>query len=112
MRERFGSRLHLLVVAREEHTHVGADTGGHVEPCHRLFRSLGAASIGTRDDDEIFVSLVAGDAGIFDLGDEILARDRVRDIFVVMRPLGIKLILDMDAGDAGADEFAHRAHGV
>ena len=53
MRERFGSRLHLLVVAREEHTHVGADTGGHVEPCHRLFQSLGAASIGARDDDEI-----------------------------------------------------------
>ena len=79
MRERFGSRLHLLVVAREEHTHVGADTGGHVEPCHRLFRSLGAASIGTRDDDEIFVSLIAGIAGVVDLDDELLAPDRVRD---------------------------------
>ena len=89
MRERFGSRLHLLVVAREEHTHVGADIGGHVEPCHRLFQSLGAASIGARDDDEIFVSLVAGIAGIFDLGDELLARDRMRDILMIVRALGI-----------------------
>ena len=45
-----------------------------------LFQSLEAESVGARDDDEIFISLVAGDAGIFDLGDELLARDRVRDL--------------------------------
>ena len=44
-----------------------------------LFQSLEAASVGARDDDEIFISLVAGDTGIFDLGYEFLAWDRVRD---------------------------------
>ncbi len=33
-------------------------------------------------------------------------------IGVVMRPLGIELILDMDAGDPGGSKFAHRAHRV
>jgi len=68
--------------------------------------------VGAGDDDEVLVAFVARAAGEFDLVDEFLARDRVGDVFVIMRALGVELILDVDAGDAGADELAHRAHGV
>jgi hypothetical protein len=47
-----------------------------------------------------------------DLFDEFLDRNAVHDIFVIVRALRIELILDVDAGDAGADELAHRPHGV
>jgi hypothetical protein len=36
----------------------------------------------------------------------------MRHVFVIVRALGIKLVLDVDAGDARTDELAHRAHGV
>ena len=47
-----------------------------------------------------------------DLVGELLARHGVRDVLVVVRALGIELVLDMRAGDAGADALAHGAHGV
>ena len=33
----------------------------------------------------------------------------MRHILVIVRALGIKLVLDMDSGDAAIDEFPHRA---
>ena len=65
-----------------------------------------------RDDDEVRIRLGALATGIVDLGDELVARRHVRHVFVVVRALGIQLVLDVDAGDAGANELADRAHGV
>src|SRR5579864_5041622 len=105
-------RFGLLGVAREYQPEIGANLGGGVDPTDRLVEAELATGVGTRDDDEIGVGLVALPAGVFDLDDEFVARDRVHLIGVVMRPLRVELILDMDPGDPGGGEFAHRAHRV
>jgi len=82
------------------------------DPRHRLLQPLEAAGIAARDDHEILVGFVPLAAGKFDLVGEILSRDHVRHVFVVMRTLGIELILDMDPSNPGMNEFLDRAHRV
>ena len=53
---------------------------------------------------------VALQASVFDLGDKVGERDRMHLIAVVVRPLWIELILDVDSGNPGGGELAHRAH--
>jgi hypothetical protein len=65
-----------------------------------------------RDDPEILVGFVALAAGKFDLVGEILSRDHVGHVFVVVRPLGVELIIDMNAGDPSMDEFPDCTHRV
>ncbi|MGC1891045.1 MAG: hypothetical protein WA709_34060 [Stellaceae bacterium] len=104
--------LQFLRRARENHAHIGAGIGRHVDPGHRFVEPFEAAGIAARNDHEILVGLVALAAGEFDLVDEVVPRNHMRDIFVVMRPLGKELVFDMDAADAGMDEFLDRAHRV
>src|SRR5688572_1796499 len=104
--------LHFRVVAREEEAEVGAGIGGEVDARHRLLQALDAAGIGARDDHEVRIGAVALPAGEADLVGELLARHRVRDVLVIVRALGVELVLDVHAGDAGADALAHGAHGV
>src|SRR5262249_52991757 len=88
------------------------DVGGTVDPRHRLLEAERAAGIGAGDDDEVGIELVALADRKLNLLNELLDRNAVHDIFVIVRALGIELIFDVDTGDAGADELSHRAHGV
>jgi hypothetical protein len=102
----------LLGRAREDHAHIGARFRRQIDPGDRFRQPFEATGIAARDDHKIPVDLVALAAGVSNLGDEILARDHMGDIFVIMRPLRIELVLDVDAGDTGMDEFPDRAHRV
>ena len=53
--------------------------------------------------------LIARPTGPFDLIDQLLRRNRVRYIFVIVRSLGIELVLDVNAGDTSIDKFFDRA---
>src|SRR2546427_751534 len=83
--------LRLWAAARKHQPHIGADLGRGIDPPDRLVEAELATGVGARDDDKIGVGLVALPAGIFDLGDEFLARDRVHLIGVVMRSLRVEL---------------------
>jgi hypothetical protein len=79
---------------------------------NRFVEPFEAAGIASGDDDKILVALIALPTGEPDLIDEFLSWNHVRDVFVVMRPLGKQLVLDVDAGDPHIDELTHGAHGV
>ena len=70
-------RLGLVAAAREDETEIGADLGCRVDAQDRLVETEFAGRVAARDDDEIGVGLVALQAGVFDLGDELGERDRV-----------------------------------
>ena len=54
--------------------------------------------------------MVALDAGKLDLVDEVGPVDRVGHVLVIVRALGIQLVFEVNACDAGTNEFPHRAH--
>ena len=105
-----GRALGFVAVAGEEQTEIRAGITHAVEPVGGFCKAEFARRVGARDDDEIAVHLVAGAARIADFLDEIGGRDRMNLILVIMRALGKKLVLDVDARNACAREFAHRAH--
>src|SRR5207245_9894873 len=102
----------FAVVAREHGPETGADFGGRVEPGDRLVETEFPAGIGARDEYKFAVDPVAFAARPPDLVDELGQRYRMRNVFVVMRALREQLILDVDPGNSGGGELAHRAHRV
>ena len=77
--------------------------GSEVHPANGFVEPLEAAGIAPRNDYEILVALIALAAGEPDLVGEFLARDHVCHVFVIMRPFREQLVLNMDAGNAGAE---------
>ena len=91
---------------------MSAPCSAAVHPADGFVEPLEAARIAPCNDHEVLVGPIALAAGEPDLVGELLSRDHVRDVFVVMRPLGKQLVLDMNTGDARIDELAHGAHRV
>src|SRR6202040_1977888 len=83
-----------------------------IDPGDRFVEPFEAARIAAGDDDKILVALIALPTGEPDLIDEFLSWNHMRDVFVVVRPLGEKLVLDVYAGDPRIDELSHGAHRV
>jgi hypothetical protein len=106
------SALRFGGVAREDHAHVGTVVRGRINPRDRFVEPFEAAGIAARDDDKILVALIALPTGEPDLIYELFSRNHMRDVFVVMRPFGEKLVLYVDPSDPRIDEFTHGAHRV
>ena len=102
----------FLRVARKQEAHVGPHIGSAVQAHARFLKAQRAAGIGAGDDHEIRVGLVALAHRVLDLVDKLLDRDAMHNVLVIVGALGVKLVLDVNAGNPVADEFAYRAHGV
>lgn len=107
-----GGSLGLLVVARKEKPHVSTGVGCAIDPVGGDGEPELSAAIGACNDQEIGIEPVALEAGVADLLGELVRRDLVHLVRVVVGALRIDLVLDVGAGDAGLDHLAHRPHGV
>src|SRR6185503_19532664 len=104
--------LGVVGIAREEQAEIGPHVRGAIDPHAGFVEPQGAAGVGARDDDEVAIAFVALAAREPDLLGELVRRDPVHHVLVVVRALRIELVLDVHPGDPGPDALAHGSHRV